>query len=152
MKHFSRQFHILLVWILGLRFHVHYDFSDGCRHFFFFCFYQLKHNVSDAISSREIVLENLVWSTVKLLKWFLRLNHFYTKINKGHLRKFEGYSGRNFVFQLTTINIRKIVQKITTEIMPTKFFRKCQMLFSDIVKYYYSDKTKSRNNTTIQIF
>ena len=44
-----------------------------------------------------IFLERLVWSTVKLLKWFLKLKHFYAQINKGHLRKVGGYSGWNVV-------------------------------------------------------
>ena len=34
-----------------------------------------------------IFLERLVWSTVKLLKWFPSLNHFYAQINKEHMRK-----------------------------------------------------------------
>ena len=30
-------------------------------------------------------------------KWFPRLNHFYTQINRGHQRKAGGYSGQNVV-------------------------------------------------------
>ena len=58
-----------------------------------------------------IVLERLVWSTVKLLKGFSRLYHFYAQINKGHLRKAGGYSGWNAVFQLTTIRMRQQFEK-----------------------------------------
>ena len=44
-------------------------------------------------------------STVKLYKWFPRLNHFHTQINKGHLKKARGYSSQNVVLQLTTIKM-----------------------------------------------
>ena len=52
-----------------------------------------------------IVLERLVWST-NFKKWFPRLNHSYTHLNKGHLRKAGEYSGRNIVF-LTSQNKNK---------------------------------------------
>ena len=48
-------------------------------------------------SNRKIIF--IVWLLIKLgvQKWFPRLNHFYAQINRGHLRKAGGYSGRRDV-------------------------------------------------------
>ena len=58
--------------------------------------------------------------TVKFLKWFPRLNHFYVQINKGHLWKDGGYSSQNIVFQLTTIKTRTTAPKVTNKIIHIK--------------------------------
>ena len=57
-----------------------------------------------------LILEHLVWSTAKLFKRIPSLKHFYTQINKGHLRKAGGYSGRNGLLNIT--KMRTTVQKI----------------------------------------
>ena len=89
-----------------------------------------------------IVLECLVWSTVKLLKWFPGLNHFCTQINKGHMMKAGGYSSQNVVFQLTTKNMRTTVWNNTAKIIHIKPYFKNSYRDGSVSERWVSDVIK----------
>ena len=93
------------------------------------------------------ILESNVWPTVKLLKWFLRLNHFHSQINKGHLKKAGGYSGRNVVLQITITKMRTTVWKMTHKSVcllspPKKKMKREVFVWNSVMKTGFNPRSR----------
>ena len=84
----------------------------------------IKYFLSKQVTSQNLITVDSYsfYSTfrnlnVQLLRLYTMCLNNYFKINKVHLRKAGGYSGRNFMWQLTTISMRTRVRKITHKII-----------------------------------
>ena len=92
----------------------------------------LVYRCIETVQSKKSFLKFDCWSNKAFKKYFLNtlfvqpsnipwLNHFYAHINKRHLGKTGGYSGRNVLFRLTTIKKRRTVRKITSKMINFQF-------------------------------